>query len=618
MPPPVAATTIVTQPASVAVNDGQTAAFSVAASGAGLSYQWRRNGTAIDGATGASWVTGALAPADSGARFSVVVSGTAGSVTSSDAVLTVNALAPVISVAPAAVSVTAGQAASFSVSAAGSAPLSYQWLRAGVAIAGATSSSYTTGLLSTADNGAQISVRVSNAAGSVTSAAAGLSVTAAALAPVIATQPANVTVAAGTSATFSVAIGAGTAPFSYQWLRNGTDIPGANASSYTTGTLSASDTGASFQVRVSNAAGPVSSNSALLTVSVPPTPSASTQRLAIGGYRVIAIRADGSVLNWGVNTAGQLGGGAAIAGTSARQVAGTATAAAAGQWESLVLGTDGVVRGWGRSFGPTSIIGGAVAQMGTDRPDPVASAFPSGITQVSTAWGGLAVALRNDGTVWHLPGTATAAAGMSFTQVALQVPGLGNVVRLGRDPESEPFAITTDGTLFEIQVLASGPTSRQATAVRQTAVTNVASATCMLGVIPGPNYGCIALLRDGTVRGFSRNSAASTAITGISDVVAITGTSGSFHAITRDGRLWSWGSGEQSGIAGPENNRYEMPTVVPGLTGVQEVVANLGTVIVRLADGSVWAFGSNDFGVFGDATQTRSRTPVRVPGVNLN
>jgi hypothetical protein len=82
--------TITTQPASQSAAPGQTATFSVVATGASpLSYQWQRNGTAISGATAASYTTPPVAPGDNGAQFRVVVSNSAGQVTSNPATLTV-------------------------------------------------------------------------------------------------------------------------------------------------------------------------------------------------------------------------------------------------------------------------------------------------------------------------------------------------------------------------------------------------------------------------------------------------------------------------------------------------------------------------------------------------
>src|SRR5947209_16609005 len=85
-------------------------------------------------------------------------------VTSSAATLTVNAapVAPSITTQPASQTVTAGQTASFSVAATGTAPLSYQWQKNSVAISGATSPSYSTPATTSPDNGALFTVGVSN------------------------------------------------------------------------------------------------------------------------------------------------------------------------------------------------------------------------------------------------------------------------------------------------------------------------------------------------------------------------------------------------------------------------------------------------------------------------
>lgn len=84
--------------------------------------------------------------------------------------------APSIAEHPANVTVSAGQPATFQVSASGVQPLRYQWRRNGAAIAGATQRTYTIASTTSADNGAQIAVTVSNDFGSLTSAAATLAV----------------------------------------------------------------------------------------------------------------------------------------------------------------------------------------------------------------------------------------------------------------------------------------------------------------------------------------------------------------------------------------------------------------------------------------------------------
>jgi glucose/arabinose dehydrogenase len=84
-------------------------------------------------------------------------------------------------------------------------------------------------------------------------------------APVITSHPAGKTVAVGQPVTFSVSA-SGAAPLTYQWQRNGVDIPGATASSYRIGSAALADNGARFRVRVTNRSGSAVSNPATLRV----------------------------------------------------------------------------------------------------------------------------------------------------------------------------------------------------------------------------------------------------------------------------------------------------------------------------------------------------------------
>src|SRR5271156_1298277 len=187
-------------PASQTVTVGQTATFSVNATGTGpMGYQWYKNGVAISGATGSTYTTPPTVLGDSGSVFTVVVTGATGSETSPGATLTVTAVKPAIVTPPASQTVMVGQTATFNVTATGTGPLSYQWFKNGVAISGATSSTYTTSPEVSGDSGAVFTVTVSNTAGSVTSVGATLTVQiAAALAksivPSNATPPYNASV----------------------------------------------------------------------------------------------------------------------------------------------------------------------------------------------------------------------------------------------------------------------------------------------------------------------------------------------------------------------------------------------------------------------------------------
>ena len=271
-----------TQPANQTVVAGQTASFSVTATGNGLlTYQWKKNGTDISGATSSTYTTPVNSSADTGAMYAVNVSNGAGTVTSSTATLTVSAApgAPVIGTQPANQSVAAGQTAKFSVTATGTGTLTYQWQKNGTDIPGATSSTYTTPITVIGDTGTQYSVVVGNSADKVASSKATLTVTAAAVAPAITTQPANQSVTEGQTATFSVTA-TGTAPLTYQWKKGGTDISGATSSTYTTPATSSADNAAVFTVVVTNGTGSATSSNATLTVTDPVPPAITTQPAA--------------------------------------------------------------------------------------------------------------------------------------------------------------------------------------------------------------------------------------------------------------------------------------------------------------------------------------------------
>jgi hypothetical protein len=271
IPPPNSpvAPAISTEPQSVKITAGQAATFNIAATGtAPMTYQWRKNGAAIRGATSSTYSTPAETTSDNNAQFTAEVSNSAGNAISNAAVLTVTSgsVAPAITTQPAGETIIAGKTASFAVAATGTAPLMFQWSKNGAPISGATSSSYTTPVESATDNNAKFTVAVSNSAGNATSSAAVLTVTNASVAPTITTQPASQTVIAGKSASFTVAA-SGTGPLTYQWSKNGGPISGANATTYTTTAETTTDNNAKFTVAVSNSTGNATSNAATLTVS---------------------------------------------------------------------------------------------------------------------------------------------------------------------------------------------------------------------------------------------------------------------------------------------------------------------------------------------------------------
>jgi hypothetical protein len=301
-------------PHSVLVRTGQTASFSTTASGTPaptLQWQsrpansfgaWANVSSGMGGTTG-NYTTDVLALSDNGLQLRVVATNAVSSVESLPVTVSVSDVdvAPTISTQPGSLNVTTGNDAAFAIAARGTEALSYQWQFNGVSIAGGNSAVLRLATVAAGQAGSY-RVVVSNAAGTVTSDAATLTVSAgtpSAVVPTIVTQPVTVVVNVGNTATLAVGV-SGTGPFSYQWLLSGAPVTGATAAFYSIPSAAVGDSG-SYSVRVSNAAGNVTSSSATLQVnaSVQATaPSLTTQPSpqvqTPGGSATFAVAASGT------------------------------------------------------------------------------------------------------------------------------------------------------------------------------------------------------------------------------------------------------------------------------------------------------------------------------------
>ena len=256
--------TIRNQPIRQVVTGGSSATFTVIVTSAEpIGYQWRRNGVSIPGATSSSHTIPSVSSSDSG-TYSCIVSDYDELLLSSGAALTVH-VPPAITSQPSSLTVLQNATAAFSVTATGTQAPTYQWQLNGTPIPSATLASYSISSAQAANAGSYTCV-VTNAAGSVTSSAATLTVN---IPATITSQPSSVSVNPAASATLSVTA-TGTGTLGYQWRKNGRDIGGATASTLTLTDVRFLDE-AKYTCLVSNSYGSVLSNAATLTVSISPT-----------------------------------------------------------------------------------------------------------------------------------------------------------------------------------------------------------------------------------------------------------------------------------------------------------------------------------------------------------
>lgn len=294
----IVAASVVSPPTNQTVVAGATAILSVTAVGTSpLSYQWRKEGQSIPGATLAALTLNGVQPTDAG-NYRVLVTNATGSALSATATLTVG-IAAAISTHPQSQVANSGTTATFTIVGTGTAPFAYQWRKDGTAISGATNAILTLSSVQPTDAG-NYSVMVTNFAGTVTSTPATLAVN---IAATISTQPTSQTVVAGTTATLSVNA-AGTAPFTYQWQKDGQSIPGATQTELSILTTRAGT--AAYSVAITNAAGTTTSQPATLTVK-----TANPGRLANLSIRTAAGAGNGSLI------VGFVVGGSGTTGTAA-------------------------------------------------------------------------------------------------------------------------------------------------------------------------------------------------------------------------------------------------------------------------------------------------------------
>ncbi len=237
------APSISSQPVSADVTVGQTANFSIAVTGTSpFSYQWRKNGTTISGATSSTYTTPPTTAADNGALFTVVVSNSAGSATSNAATLHVSATAgAAIAVSPTSATVAVGAIQQFTATVTGTSSAAVTWSVSGAGCSGATCGTISQGGLYTSPasvpSPATVNVIVTSVANPTKSASASVTLVAAA-AVLLSISPASVAVPTASTDSFTATV-TGTTDTAVAWSLSGAGCSGASCGSLATSSLAA-------------------------------------------------------------------------------------------------------------------------------------------------------------------------------------------------------------------------------------------------------------------------------------------------------------------------------------------------------------------------------------------
>lgn len=256
-PTPLVVIAIDPQPQTV--NPGSPVTFSVTAvSTLPLSYQWRKNLDPIGSATGSTFTIASAGESDEDS-YDVVVSNANDSVTSAAAILSVNDPVQFVQ-QPASVSIKEEENVTFAVSAMGTGRLDYQWLKNDQPIPDATFSSLSI-VKATASDDAAYRCRVTNVVGSKTTDPAHLTVQ---LKPRFVVHPISRGGVVNGRVIFSVQV-EGFGPFTYQWIKDGAVIPGANSPTLVINSLLKTNAG-NYSVRVGNSVASAESHPARLQV----------------------------------------------------------------------------------------------------------------------------------------------------------------------------------------------------------------------------------------------------------------------------------------------------------------------------------------------------------------
>lgn len=631
-------------PRSGEVDEGGYVLLSVDALGPGpLSYQWWRGNASLRGETGRGLVINPVTLGDDGMQLSVEVTGPNGLGTrSAPAVVRVRPIAPQVAQQPQDVQARVGGAAVFTAGTTSGLVQALQWQRSddgGVSwtdVRAAGAARLVLPAVAAGDDGALLRLRADNAAGSVLTRAARLTVLPQLTAPAFVSITPDLQVPLGQGASFVVQFDG--AELEWAWERQATSsspwapVPGADAATLTLPATTLADDGARFRASARNGAG--SATSPGVRLAVQPRVGSLPRRLAAGPLHSLGLANDGRLWGWGGNHAQQLAP-AARGNVLAPLAVGpwnNVVDFAAGSNFNLVLLDSGVLYGWGgNAFGqavyfdnapsvaePQAPFGTSVTARAIAAGPAMGLAMGLSLPSPTLAWG---IGFYGDGQRAFTrdavpvprrlsPDLVRAALG---GQHALGIAASGGVVAWGYNGEGQlglgdraaRLVATPVPTLVDVVDVAVGELHSMALTIGGDVLAWGGNTSGQLG---GPDTDVRQLLPRRVPL----------------PAPALAMASGRWHALalTLDGRLFAWGAAQRGQVGHGRAGASEIVATPREITAgwalpLRAVAAGDAHSLVLDAAGVVWAWGANDEGQLGDGTRTDRAVPAAVPGLSL-
>jgi len=349
----------------------------------------------------------------------------------------------------------------------------------------------------------------------------------------------------------------------------------------------------------------------------------SAPSTAAGANHSVALKTDGTVWAWGLNTKGQLGDSTVTQRTAPvkAKVLTNAMAVAAGDSHSVAIKSDGTVWAWG--YNGYGQLGDSTV---TQRNYPVKAKNLTGVIAVA---GGAyhSLALKSDGTVWAWGRNNYYQLGDSSTtqrNYPVKTKILSGVVAIAAG-EYYSMALKGDGTVWAWGYNVDGQLGVGDT-LNRTAPVQITTLSGIVALKAGSRHALV-IKSDGKAWAWGRNvngqlgdstttkRKAPVQVKVLSNVTAINGGYNYSLAVKSDGTAWAWGYNNFYQLGDSSTTQRTYPVRTKKLTNAKSVAAGVAHSLAAQSDGTVWAWGRNSNGQLGLGDTTRRYAPVQITGM---